>query len=134
MILSRSAHQIGKQITVALTLPLGHVNQSTLRTQSRWWKLPSYVSIIFPIPHFLPLYDGRALWLNDNVFFFLVGKIIDVHFVPGNASLSVTSSKTLQDLNTSLEAWRTSLPEHIKYSPEEGSDSVWTCLLHLAYK
>ncbi|KAM0525305.1 hypothetical protein ACHAPE_000005 [Trichoderma viride] len=64
----------------------------------------------------------------------LLGKIIDVHFVPGNASLSVTSSNTLRDLNISLEAWRESLPEHIKYSPEEGSDSVWTCLLHLAYK
>ncbi|UKZ67054.1 uncharacterized protein TrAtP1_008217 [Trichoderma atroviride] len=63
----------------------------------------------------------------------LLGKIIDVHFVPGNASLSVTSSNTLRDLNISLEAWRESLPEHIKYSPEEGSDSVWTCLLHLAY-
>ncbi|KAM0254494.1 hypothetical protein ACHAQJ_006712 [Trichoderma viride] len=63
----------------------------------------------------------------------LLGRIIDLYFVPGHASLSSTCPKALQDLNDSLEAWITSLPEHMKYSPEEGTDSVWTCLLHLAY-
>lgn len=89
-------------------------------------------SYFIPSSHFHFQDDGRTLWLKDKSF--SVGKIIDVHFVPGNASLSVTSSNTLRDLNISLEAWRESLPEHIKSSPEEGSDSVWTCLLHLAYK
>ncbi|KAL7797415.1 N-terminal binuclear Zn cluster-containing/DNA binding domain-containing protein [Trichoderma ceciliae] len=63
----------------------------------------------------------------------LLGRIIDLHFVPGHASLPLTSPDALQGLNMSLEAWMASLPEHMKYSPEEGTDSVWACLLHLAY-
>ncbi|PTB62367.1 N-terminal binuclear Zn cluster-containing/DNA binding domain-containing protein [Trichoderma citrinoviride] len=63
----------------------------------------------------------------------LLGRIIDLHFVPGHASLSSTSPDTLHDLNASLEAWMASLPEDMKYSPDHGNDSVWACLLHLAY-
>ncbi|KAL6870354.1 N-terminal binuclear Zn cluster-containing/DNA binding domain-containing protein [Trichoderma novae-zelandiae] len=63
----------------------------------------------------------------------LLGRIIDLHFVPGHASLSSASPDTLHDLNASLEAWMASLPENMKYSPDHGTDSVWACLLHLAY-
>ncbi|KAL7813209.1 N-terminal binuclear Zn cluster-containing/DNA binding domain-containing protein [Trichoderma aethiopicum] len=63
----------------------------------------------------------------------LLGRIIDLHFVPGHASLKWTSPDTLHDLNASLEAWMASLPEDMKYSPDHGNDSVWACLLHLAY-
>ncbi|KAF3058974.1 hypothetical protein CFAM422_011643 [Trichoderma lentiforme] len=63
----------------------------------------------------------------------LLGRIIDLHFGPGHASMSSASPNTLQDLNASLEAWMASLPENMKYSPDHGTDSVWACLLHLAY-
>ncbi|KAL7905610.1 N-terminal binuclear Zn cluster-containing/DNA binding domain-containing protein [Trichoderma velutinum] len=63
----------------------------------------------------------------------LLGRIIDLHFGPGHASVSSASPITLQDLNASLEAWMASLPENMKYSPDHGTDSVWACLLHLAY-
>ncbi|KAL7951300.1 N-terminal binuclear Zn cluster-containing/DNA binding domain-containing protein [Trichoderma barbatum] len=60
----------------------------------------------------------------------LLGRIIDLHFVPGHDS---TSSPSPDTLNASLEAWMASLPENMKYSPDHGTDSVWACLLHLAY-
>ncbi|RFU76934.1 hypothetical protein TARUN_5309 [Trichoderma arundinaceum] len=64
----------------------------------------------------------------------ILGRIIDIHFVPGHASSPSTSPTAFQDLNASLEAWMSSLPEHMRHSPEEGPDSVWACLLHLAYQ
>jgi hypothetical protein len=60
-----------------------------------------------------------------------VGRIIDLHFVPGQQP---ATEEEIQDLDTSLELWKNSLPDGMQYSSDEGSASIWTCLLHLAYK
>ncbi|KAG6069664.1 hypothetical protein E4U33_004689 [Claviceps sp. LM78 group G4] len=61
----------------------------------------------------------------------LLGRVIDLHFAPGK---NKASANDVRDLDCALEAWKESLPESMKYAIEEGSESVWTCLLHLAYK
>ncbi|KAG6018570.1 hypothetical protein E4U40_000137 [Claviceps sp. LM458 group G5] len=61
----------------------------------------------------------------------LLGRVIDLHFAPGK---NKASADDVRDLDCALEAWKESLPESMKYATEEGSESVWTCLLHLAYK
>ncbi|KAG5961246.1 hypothetical protein E4U57_007798 [Claviceps arundinis] len=60
----------------------------------------------------------------------LLGRVIDLHFAPGK---NKASADDVRDLDCALEAWKDSLPESMKYAIEEGSESVWTCLLHLAY-
>ncbi|KAG6072411.1 hypothetical protein E4U16_005354 [Claviceps sp. LM84 group G4] len=60
----------------------------------------------------------------------LLGRVIDLHFAPGK---NKASANDVRDLDCALEAWKESLPESMKYAIEEGSESVWTCLLHLAY-
>jgi hypothetical protein len=54
-----------------------------------------------------------------------------VQFAPGRKE-SVTSS-SIEELDESLEAWKNSLPSDMQYS-DDGNSSLWTCLLHLAYK
>ncbi|PHH89318.1 hypothetical protein CDD83_6307 [Cordyceps sp. RAO-2017] len=60
----------------------------------------------------------------------LSGRIIDLHFSPGQ---SASTAADVEALDRSLEAWKGSLPDSMKYAADEGSESVWTCLLHLAY-
>ncbi|KJZ78517.1 hypothetical protein HIM_01908 [Hirsutella minnesotensis 3608] len=60
----------------------------------------------------------------------LLGRIIDLHFSPGQPA---STAADVEGLDKSLEAWKNSLPETMKYATDEGSESVWTCLLHLAY-
>ncbi|KND90715.1 Cutinase transcription factor 1 alpha, partial [Tolypocladium ophioglossoides CBS 100239] len=60
----------------------------------------------------------------------LLGQIIDLHFSPGQPACTAVD---VERLDKSLEAWRNSLPDSMKYAADEGSESVWTCLLHLAY-
>ncbi|KAJ4412903.1 hypothetical protein N0V82_008663 [Gnomoniopsis sp. IMI 355080] len=60
----------------------------------------------------------------------LLGKIIDVHFIPGRTP---TAQKSIINLQDSLEEWKESLPAELRRFPDEGDPSVWTCLLHLAY-
>lgn len=60
-----------------------------------------------------------------------VGRIIDLHFSPGQPA---STAVDVEGLDQSLEAWKNSLPDSMKYAADEGSESVWTCLLHLAYK
>ncbi|KAG5977246.1 hypothetical protein E4U55_006947, partial [Claviceps digitariae] len=60
-----------------------------------------------------------------------LGRVIDLHFAPGR---NRASAEDVRSLDCALEAWKDSLPESMKYAADEGSESVWTCLLHLAYK
>jgi hypothetical protein len=60
----------------------------------------------------------------------LLGRIIDLHFVPGQQP---ATEDEIQDLDNSLELWKNSLPDGMQYSSDEGSASIWKCLLHLAY-
>ncbi|OWT43551.1 acyl-CoA dehydrogenase [Pochonia chlamydosporia 170] len=60
----------------------------------------------------------------------LLGRVIDLHFAPGKRA---STAGDVQDLDNALEAWKDSLPDSMKYATDEGSESVWTCLLHLAY-
>ncbi|UNI22853.1 hypothetical protein JDV02_008702 [Purpureocillium takamizusanense] len=61
----------------------------------------------------------------------LLGRIIDLQFSPGQPTSSAATD--VEGLDRALEAWRNSLPESMKCATDEGSESVWTCLLHLAY-
>lgn len=61
----------------------------------------------------------------------IVGRSIDLHFVPGRTG---SKSSDIQALDTALEQWRNSLPEHMRHLSEEGGSSVWACLLQLGYK
>ena len=56
---------------------------------------------------------------------------MDVQFVPGRKESVMSSS--IEELDESLEAWKNSLPGDMQYS-DDGNSSLWTCLLHLAYK
>ncbi|PHH64501.1 hypothetical protein CDD81_4576 [Ophiocordyceps australis] len=60
----------------------------------------------------------------------LLGRIIDLHFSPGKPASTVADAEGLEK---ALEAWRQSLPENMKNTTDQGSECVWTCLLHLAY-
>lgn len=60
----------------------------------------------------------------------LLGRVIDLHFAPGKGK---SSADNVRNLDGALEAWKDSLPGSMKYATDEGSESVWTCLLHLAY-
>ncbi|KAG6017706.1 hypothetical protein E4U43_000307, partial [Claviceps pusilla] len=60
----------------------------------------------------------------------LLGRVIDLHFAPGR---NKASADDVRGLDGALEAWKDSLPESMKYAADEGGESVWTCLLHLAY-
>ncbi|GJN71818.1 cutinase transcription factor 1 alpha [Purpureocillium lilacinum] len=60
----------------------------------------------------------------------LLGRIIDLQFSPGQPA---STAADVEGLDTALEAWRNSLPESMRCATDEGSESVWTCLLHLAY-
>ncbi|KAG5941418.1 hypothetical protein E4U53_007410 [Claviceps sorghi] len=59
-----------------------------------------------------------------------LGRVMDLHFAPGK---NKASAEDVRALDCALEAWKDSLPENMKYATDEGSVSVWTCLLHLAY-
>lgn len=60
----------------------------------------------------------------------LLGKIIDLHFIPGRTS---TAQQDIVNLQVSLEEWKDSLPAELRRIADEANPSVWTCLLHLAY-
>lgn len=60
----------------------------------------------------------------------LLGKIIDIHFIPGRTPAAQEGVISLQD---SLEEWKESLPVDLRRLSDEGNPSVWACLLHLAY-
>lgn len=60
----------------------------------------------------------------------LLGKIIDIHFIPGRTP---TAQESIINLQVSLEEWKESLPSELRRISDEGNPSVWTCLLHLAY-
>ncbi|KAG5920957.1 hypothetical protein E4U42_006021 [Claviceps africana] len=59
-----------------------------------------------------------------------LGRVMDLHFAPGK---NKASADDVRALDCALEAWKDSLPDSMKYAADEGSESVWTCLLHLAY-
>jgi len=60
----------------------------------------------------------------------LLGRVIDVQFVPGQKMHHVDH---IPELDARLEEWRSSLPPEMQYSSDDGSSSIWTCLLHFAY-
>lgn len=60
-----------------------------------------------------------------------VGRIIDLHFVPGRTG---SKAKDVESLDNALEAWKDSLPQSMRFLSDETNTSVWACLLHLAYK
>ncbi|KHO01633.1 uncharacterized protein MAM_00634 [Metarhizium album ARSEF 1941] len=60
----------------------------------------------------------------------LLGRVIDLHFAPGRRA---STAGDVSDLDNALEAWKDSLPETMKYAADGARESVWTCLLHLAY-
>lgn len=60
----------------------------------------------------------------------LLGRIIDIHFIPGRTP---TAQEEIMHLQTSLEEWKDSLPPELRRISDEDDPSVWTCLLHLAY-
>lgn len=60
----------------------------------------------------------------------LLGKIIDIHFIPGRTP---TAQEEIIHLQVALEEWKDSLPVELRRISDEGNPSVWTCLLHLAY-
>ncbi|KAJ6439799.1 cutinase transcription factor 1 alpha [Purpureocillium lavendulum] len=60
----------------------------------------------------------------------LLGRIIDLQFSPGQPA---STAEDVEGLDKALEAWRNTLPESMRCATDEGSESVWTCLLHLAY-
>lgn len=60
----------------------------------------------------------------------LLGKIIDIHFIPGRTP---TAQDETLNLQTSLEEWKDHLPTELRRISDEDQPSVWTCLLHLAY-
>lgn len=61
----------------------------------------------------------------------ILGRIIDIHFVPGRMP---STREDVQQLKDSLEQWRATLPEHMQTALEPEQSSVWTHLIHLAYK
>lgn len=61
----------------------------------------------------------------------VVGRVVDIHFVPGRTPASI---QDVQQLLDSLEHWKVSLPDHMRNGPEVEQSSIWTYLLHLAYK
>ncbi|KAL0265072.1 hypothetical protein SLS55_001030 [Diplodia seriata] len=61
----------------------------------------------------------------------LLGRIIDIHFVPGRAP---SPQDSVHNLKGALEQWRHDLPADMKFIPEPDQTSVWGHLLHLAYK
>lgn len=60
----------------------------------------------------------------------LLGKIIDVHFIPGRTP---TAQEEIIHLQTALEEWKESLPDELRRISAEDDPSVLSCLLHLAY-
>lgn len=61
----------------------------------------------------------------------ILGQIIDDLFAP---SRRLDSGGRRQQLDLELSEWKASLPTSMQtYSPEEGTCSVWTCLLHLGF-
>lgn len=60
----------------------------------------------------------------------LIGRIIDLHFVPGRTG---SKAKDVESLDNALEAWKDSLPQSMRFLSDETNTSVWACLLHLAY-
>ncbi|KAK8147106.1 hypothetical protein G3M48_002095 [Beauveria asiatica] len=60
----------------------------------------------------------------------LIGRIIDLHFVPGRTG---SKAKDVESLDNALEAWKDSLPQSMRFLSDETNTSVWPCLLHLAY-
>lgn len=75
-------------------------------------------------------FSRASQFLHERLTFFTVGRVIDVHFVPGQHP---ATSDHILILDISLKEWKNSLPSDMQYS-EEGSATIWTCLLHLAYK
>lgn len=61
----------------------------------------------------------------------LLGKIIDIHFVPGRVP---SPQESVDSLKLALEKWRDDLPVEMRNAPEPEQTSVWVHLLHLAYK
>ncbi|RMZ88445.1 hypothetical protein DV736_g4322, partial [Chaetothyriales sp. CBS 134916] len=60
----------------------------------------------------------------------LLGKIIDLHFVPGRPP---STSEEVQNLDKSLLAWRRSLPEDMRGHSDNGPNSVLAYLMQLAF-
>ncbi|PNH31795.1 hypothetical protein VD0002_g1682 [Verticillium dahliae] len=60
----------------------------------------------------------------------LLGRIIDLHYVPGKRP---STSEQVKSLDTSLETWKKSLPNDVREDADEGGSSVWASLLHLSY-
>ncbi|KAF4545053.1 hypothetical protein BFW01_g2570 [Lasiodiplodia theobromae] len=60
----------------------------------------------------------------------LLGKIIDIHFVPGRIP---SPQESVDSLKSALERWRDGLPVDMRNAPEPEQTSVWVHLLHLAY-
>lgn len=56
---------------------------------------------------------------------------MDVQFLPGRTQTVTVNS--IEELDGSLEGWKKTLPSDMQYS-DDGNSSLWTCLLHLAYK
>lgn len=60
----------------------------------------------------------------------LLGRIIDIHFIPGKTP---TAQDEVMHLQTSLDEWKDTLPAELRRISDEDNPSVWACLLHLAY-
>ena len=60
----------------------------------------------------------------------LLGRIIDIHFIPGRTP---SAQEEIMHLQTSLEEWKESLPSGLRKLYDKDHPSVWTYLLHLAY-
>lgn len=60
-----------------------------------------------------------------------VGRIIDLHFVPGRTG---SKAKDVESLDNALEEWKDSLPDSMRFLSDETNTSVFACLIHLAYK
>lgn len=124
VISSHLASQIWNSMRIlSCSLPSALVNLSILPMLSRWWRSLSYVSIPMDALFCIRPHVANVL--------FAVGRIIDTHFVLGRSRPNVDDAR---DLDEALETWKNSLPEDARTGTEEGTASVWTCLLHLAYK
>ncbi|KAJ9152021.1 Cutinase transcription factor 1 (Acyl-CoA dehydrogenase domain-containing protein) [Pleurostoma richardsiae] len=60
----------------------------------------------------------------------LLGKVIDLHFVPRRPP---STPEAVYTLDAAVKAWEHSLPANMKDSFEDGTASIWSCLLQVAY-
>jgi hypothetical protein len=60
-----------------------------------------------------------------------VGQVIDVQFLPGRPP---STPEQVKKLDRSLEDWKQGLTDELGRGVEDGTASVWSHLLHLAYK